>query len=131
MDRKLKLTLTENQLRVINAALEEYFRAALGQWDLLAERLAFRGFNDRPNNNIELVRRMTKKDAARRMLNAVGEILVDRCDISKQEEDMIASDMWRILRWELTPESLKQEIPRDTYRESDEPPIKVEVLGDD
>lgn len=71
---------------------------------------------------------MTKKDAARRMLNAVGEILVDCYDIPKQEEDMIASDMWRILRWELTPESLKQEIPRDTYCESDEPPIKVEEV---
>ena len=128
MSKKYRITLTENQLRVINAALEEYFRAALGQWDLLAERLAFRGFNDHPNNNIELVRRMTKKDAARRMLNAVGEILVDRYDIPKQEEDMIAVDMWRILRWELTPESLKQEIPRDTYCESDEPPIKVEEV---
>ena len=128
MGRKYRLMLTENQLRVINAALEEYFRAALGQWDLLAERLAFRGFNDHPGNNIELVRRMTKKDAARRMLNAVGEILVDRYDIPKQEEDMIASDMWRILRWELTPESLKQEIQRDTYHESDEPPIKVEEV---
>lgn len=126
MSRIYRLTLTEKQLRVINAALEEYFRAALGQWDLLAERLAFRGLNDHPNNNIELVRRMTKKDAARRMLNAVGETLVDRYDIPKQEEDMIAIDMWRILRRELTPESLKQEIYRDTYRESDEPPIKVE-----
>lgn len=125
MGKKYRLTLTEKQLRVINVALEEYFRAALGQWDLLAERLAFRGLNDHPNN-IELVRRMTKKDAARRMLNAVGEILVDRYDIPKQEEDMIAIDMWRILRRELTPESLKQEIYRDTYRESDEPPIKVE-----
>lgn len=128
MGRKYRITLTENQLRVINAALEEYFRAALGQWDLLAERLAFRGFNDHPNNNIELVRRMTKKDAARRMLNVVGEILVDRYDIPKQEEDMIAVDMWRILRWGLTPESLKQEIPPDAYCESDEPPIKVEVI---
>lgn len=130
MGKKYRLTLTEKQLRVINAALEEYFRAALGQWDLLAERLAFRGLNDHPNNNIELVRRMTKKDAARRMLNAVGEILVDRYDIPKQEEDMIAIDMWRILRRELTPESLKQEIYRDTYHESDEPPIKVEAVSE-
>ena len=130
MGKTYKIMLTENQLRVINAALEEYFRAALGQWDLLAERLAFRGFNDHSNNNIELVRRMTKKDAARRMLNAVGEILVDRYDIPKQEEDMIAVDMWRILRWELQPESFKREIYRDTYHESDEPPIKVEEVSE-
>ena len=45
MGQKYRLTLTENQLRVINAALEEYFRAALNQWDMLADRLAFRGFN--------------------------------------------------------------------------------------
>lgn len=128
MSRIYRLTLTENQLRVINAALEEYFRAALGQWDLLAERLAFRGFNVHPNNNIELVRRMTKKDAARRMLNAVGEILIDRYDNPTQEEDMIAVDMWRTLRWEMMPESSKQEIPRDTYCESDEPPIEVEEV---
>ena len=128
MDRKFRLTLTENQLRVINAALEEYFRAALNQWDLLADRLAFRGFNDHPNTNVEFDQRMTKKDAARHMLNAIGEILVDRYAIPVPQEDMIAVDMWRILRWELMPESSKQEVPRDTYHESDEPPINVEEL---
>lgn len=130
MDRKFKLTLTENQLRVINAALEEYFRAALNQWDLLANRLAFRGFNDHPNTNIEFDQRMTKKNAAIHILNAVGEILVDRYDNPIPEEDMIAADMWRILRWELQPESFKREIYRDTYHESDEPPIKVEEVSE-
>lgn len=39
MGKKYRLTLTENQLRVINAALEEYFRAAFNQWDVLANRM--------------------------------------------------------------------------------------------
>lgn len=130
MGKKYRLTLTEKQLRVINAALEEYFRAAINQWDLLANRLAFRGFNDHPNTNIEFDQRMTKKNAAMHMLNAVGETLVDRYDNPIPEEDMIASDMWRILRWELQPESFKREIYRDTYHESDEPPIKVEAVSE-
>ena len=129
MGKKYRLTLTEKQLRVINAALEEYFRAAINQWDLLANRLAFRGF-DHSNTSIEFDQRMTKKNAAMHMLNAVGEILVDRYNNPIPEEDMIAADMWRILRWELQPESFKREIPRDTYHESDEPPIKVEEVSE-
>lgn len=41
--RKYRLELTEAQLRVVNAALEEFFRLPLNQWDRLAERLAFKG----------------------------------------------------------------------------------------
>ena len=41
---KYKLELTETQLRIINDALEEYFRIPLNQWGDLADRLAFKGF---------------------------------------------------------------------------------------
>ena len=55
---------------------------------------------------------------------------MDRFDNPKQPDEMTAIDMWRILRWELMPESSKQEIPRDTHHESDEPPIKVEEVSE-
>ena len=42
--RKYRLELTEAQLRVVNAALEEYFRLPLNQWGGLSDRLAFKGF---------------------------------------------------------------------------------------
>lgn len=130
MGQKYRLTLTENQLRVINAALEEYFRAALNQWDMLADRLAFRGFNYQNHTDTEFDRRLVKRDAARHTLDAAGEILMNRFDNPKQPDEMTAIDMWRILRWELMPESSKQEIPRDTHHESDEPPIKVEEVSE-
>lgn len=137
MGKKYKLVLTENQLRVINAALEEYFRAAFGQWDVLANRLAFRGYDRKPDMGTELDRRIVKRNAARHTLDAAGEILLSGSDCTgnrdliRTEDEKIASDMWRILRFELQPESFKREIYRDTYHESDEPPIKVEELSDE
>ena len=135
MSKKYRLTLTENQLRVINAALEEYFRAALGQWDVLANRLAFRGYERKPDMGTEFDRRIVKRNAAKHTFDAAGEILLSGSDCAgnrdliRTEEEKIASDMWRILRFELQPESFKREIYRDTYHESDEPPIKVEELS--
>lgn len=135
MGKKYRLTLTENQLRVINTALEEYFRAALNQWDVLAGRMAFRGFNSKHHTGTEFDRRIVKRNAARHTLDAAGAILLSEsdcagnCDLTKTEDEKIASDMWRILRWELQPESFKREIYRDTYHESDEPPIKVEEVS--
>ncbi len=137
MSRKYKLTLTENQLRVINAALEEYFRASLGQWSGLADRLAFRGYSRKPDMGTEVDRRIVKRNAAMHTLTAAGEILLSGSDCTgnrdliRTEEEKIASDMWRILRFELQPESFKREIYRDTYHESNEPPIKVEELSDE
>ena len=134
MNRKYRLTLTENQLKVIDAAIEEYFRAALNQWDVLTERMAFRGFDSELHTETEFDRRIVKRNAARHTLDAAGAILLSGSDcaggrdLSRTEDEKIASDMWRILRWELMPEASKQEIPRDTYHESDEPPIKVEEV---
>ncbi len=137
MGKKYRLTLTENQLRVIKAALEEYFRAPLGQWSGLADRLAFRGYNRKPDDmGTEFDRRIVKRNAARHTFDAAGEILLSGSDCTgnrdliRTEEEKIASDMWRILRFELQPESFKREIYRDTYHESDEPPIKVEEVSE-
>lgn len=134
MNRKYRLTLTENQLKVIDVAIEEYFRAALNQWDVLANRMAFREFDSEHHTDTEFDRRTVKRNAARHTLDAAGAILLSGSDcaggrdLNRTEDEKIASDMWRILRWELMPETSKQEIPRDTYHESDEPPIQVEEV---
>ena len=39
-----QITVTERQLKLINAALEEFFRIGLNQWGDLAERVANIGF---------------------------------------------------------------------------------------
>lgn len=135
MGKTYKIMLTENQLQVINEALVEYFRAALNQWGNLANRMAFRGYSRKPDDmGAEFERRIIKRSAATHTLEAAGAILLSEsdcagnCDLTKTEDEKIASDMWRILRWELQPEPFKREIYRDTYHESNEPPIKVEEV---
>ena len=133
---KLQITMTAEQARIIKVALEEYFRASLGQWGYLADRLAFREYNRKPDMGTEFDRIIVKRNAARHTLDAAGAILLSEsdcagnCDLTKTEDEKIASDMWRILGWELQPESFKREIYRDTYHESDEPPIKVEEVSE-
>lgn len=129
---KLQITMTPKQARIINVALEEYFRAPLGQWRDLAERLAFRGFNYKNNTNGEFEKRVAKLEYAAYTFDAAGNIAMGRFGATlRTPDEQIASDMWRVLRWWLMTPEARQEIPRDTYHEGDEPPIKVEALGND
>lgn len=64
---KYRIDLTEAQLRVVNAALEEFFRLPMNQWGDLSDRLAFKGF---PPGNEEARERafdccIAKRDAVR------------------------------------------------------------------
>ena len=129
--KKLQITMTPKQARIIKVALEEYFRAPLGQWHDLASRLAYRGFNWDDHTNEEFCKRIVKKEHALYAFAAAGNIVMDRTGtIPRPDDEQIASDMWRILLWELMPESLKRGTPRDTYHENDEPPIKVEEVSE-
>lgn len=74
---KYKLELTETQLRIINDALEEYFRIPLNQWGDLADRLAFKGFSPKNDKDESKAfdRCVTKRDAAVAVFEAAGKIL--------------------------------------------------------
>ena len=129
---KLQITMTPKQARIIKVALEEYFRAPLGQWSDLAERLAFRGFNWSDHTSEEFEKRVARKAHAVYTFDAAGGIATGRLGaLPRPADEQIASDMWRVLRWWLMAPEAKQKIPRDTYHESDEPPIKVEEVSDD
>ena len=126
---KLQITMTPEQARIINAALEEYFRAPLGQWRVLANRLAYRGFNWSDHTSEEFSKRIAKEEHALYVFDAAGNIAMDRTEtIPRPADERAASDMWRTLKWWLMTSEAKQEIPRDTYSEGDEPPIKVEEV---
>ena len=129
---KLQITMTTEQARIIKVALEEYFRAPLGQWRDLADRLAFRGFDWDNYTNEEFDKRCMKKESALYAFYAAGNIVMDRTrTLPRPTDEAIASDMWRILRHWLLAKETRQAIPMDTYHESDEPLIKVEVLEND
>lgn len=128
---KLQITMTPEQARIIKVALEEYFRAPLGQWRDLAERLAFRGFDWSNHTNEEFEKRFAKLEHAKHTFDAAGNIAMGRFGATlRTADEQVASDMWRSLRWWLMTPEAKQEIPRDTYHEGDEPPIKVEEVSE-
>ena len=128
---KLQITMTTEQARIIKVALEEYFRAPLGQWRDLADRLAFRGFDGDDHTNEEFSKRIVMKECALYAFDAAGNIVMDRTRaIPRPTDEAIASDMWRDLKGWLMAKEIRRDIPMDTYHESDEPPIKVEEVSE-
>lgn len=100
---KYRLDLSEAQLRVVNAALKEFFRLPLNQWGDLAERLAFNGFllscgkdRDRAFDCC-----IAKRDAARAVFEAAGKILWGYEIPPKDDQQLIAEDIWQVIRHQL------------------------------
>lgn len=103
---KYRLDLTEAQLRVVNAALEEYFRLPLNQWGDLADRLAFKDFDPdeytEPEDRSEAFDRcIEKRDAARAVFEAAGKILWGHEIPPKDDQQLIAEDIWQVIRHQL------------------------------
>lgn len=121
MDKRYRIELNERQLKIIYAALEEWFRIPLGQWTDVANRLAFP--SAAPVSADEFKGRSSTRDHTLTVLKAAGEIARGR-NLYREDDEIIASDMWRILR-EYT---WSTQHYRDTYQQSDEPPIKVEAI---
>ena len=135
--RKYRLELTEAQLRVVNAALEEFFRLPLNQWGDLAERLAFNGFllscgkdRDRAFDCC-----IAKRDAARAVFEAAGKILWGYEIPPKDDQQLIAEDIWQVIRHQLYLDSGSTDSWRVDAREplllGPEPPAKIERIGGD
>ena len=101
--QKYRLDLTEAQLRVVNAALEEFFRLPLNQWDRLAERLAFKGVDlqDEKTRERNFDRCIAAKDAAQEVFKAAGRILWQHGTPKKDDEQLIAEDIWQVIRHQL------------------------------
>lgn len=100
---KYRLELTEKQLLIIRNALEEYFRIPLNQWGDLAERLAFKGFSckDDKDENKAFDRCITKRDAAVAVFEAAGKILWGYEIPCKDNNQLIAEDIWQTIRYQL------------------------------
>ena len=133
--RKYRLELTEAQLRVVNAALEEFFRLPLNQWDRLAERLAFKGVDlqDEKTRERNFDRCIAAKDAAQEVFKAAGRILWQHGTPQKDDEQMIAEDIWQVIRHQLYLDSGSTDTWRVDAREplllGPEPPAMIECIG--
>lgn len=105
MSKKYILELNENQIRLVKDSLEEYFRIRMGQWRDLAESLASKNIDlsaDNPHHEKIFDRYLTEREAVERVLKSAGDILWRApYDNPKSEDQLIAEDIWQVIRHEL------------------------------
>lgn len=128
MEKKYTLTITEKQTILIKEALEEYFRIRMNQWGDLADSLVMKGIDLSPNNpNHEKIfeRYITEREAVRKVLECAGRIIWDGQRNDKSEEQLIAEDIWQVIRHQLWKDSENKNDwcvdSREPLRMSDEP----------
>lgn len=103
-ERKYILEINETQARVMKDALEEYFRIRMNQWNMLAESLALQNVDLSPENphHKEIFERfLCKRNDIEIILSSVGKILEWDYRQERTREQMIAQDIWQVIRHEL------------------------------
>ena len=99
-----QLTVTENQLRLINTALEEYFRIGMNQWGDLADRLSRIGVDlspEHPNHKWIFDTMIHTRDDVRIVLETAGRILWPHGLTKQSEDNILAQDIWQVIRHQL------------------------------
>jgi predicted transcriptional regulator len=100
---KYRLEVTQEQLSVINEALEEYFRIRMGQfWDL-ADNLAVQNVDLSPENPehekiFDLF--INTRDCIREILETVNRILGLQLR-KKTDRMLVAEDIWQVIRHQM------------------------------
>ena len=108
MEKKYTLTITEKQAILIKEALEEYFRIRMNQWRDLADSLAMKNIDlspDNPNHERIFDRYIQDRDAVQKVLECVGRILWDGQRNDKSNEQLMAEDIWQVIRHQLWKDS--------------------------
>lgn len=108
MEKKYILTLTEKQAILIREALEEYFRIRINQWSDLADSLVMKNIDFSPHNpnhaNI-FKRYIIKREAVQKVFECAGRIIWENQRNPKSEEQLIAEDIWQVIRHQLWKDS--------------------------
>lgn len=105
---KYRLTVNERQLVIIKVALEEFFRLPLNQWWELADRLCMKGLDlsaDNPKHKDVFHDYILTRDAVREIFQSAGRVMWPHGTPQKDEEQMVAEDLWAVIRHQLWKDS--------------------------
>ena len=95
-----ELTCTEGQLRLINDAIEGYFRLLLGQYFDYADEIAFAGFEFGNHTEEEFDERILRRNLAMELFDAIYQRLFPAArDITPTKNALI--DIWETIRHQL------------------------------
>ena len=128
MDTRYNLVITEKQAVLIKDALEEYFRIRMNQWGDLADSLVMKDidlFPHNPKHELIFERYITERESVRNVLECAGRIIWENQRNPKSEEQLIAEDIWQVIRHQLWKDSENKNDwcvdSREPLRMSDEP----------
>lgn len=124
-----QITCTEGQLRLINDAIEGYFRLLLGQYFDYADRIAFAGFDYKNHSEQDFDERILRRNLAMELFDAIYQRLFPAARDNTTTENALI-DIWGTIRHQLW---LDREEPKphgklDSYPpllRSEQPPVKV------
>ena len=110
MTTRYEIQLTERQLRLVNQALEMFFRLQMGQFSVFADLVAFRNFSFAEKNSgwaEEFDNRIHLRDDFQNALQDIyshifRDLLLADSPFSRKTEDMeCAIDIWEAIRYKL------------------------------
>lgn len=124
-----QLTCTEGQLRLINDAIEGYFRLLLGQYFDYTDEIAFAGFDFKDHSEQDFYERITRRNLGADLFSALYRRLFSESREKTQKENALI-DIWGTIRHQLW---LNREEPKphgtvDSYPpllRSELPPVEV------
>lgn len=137
--KQYKLTVTENQLRVISTSLESYFRTRMGQFFDLSDDLAFCGFSySQPHDekwSEGFDERIARRDECKEKLDEAFKIAQPRLtanDYYGSTPEMVSAiDLWHVIRHQFWKEREDHKSwTVDSYppsSESGEPLMEIEI----
>ena len=139
-----KITLSQNQARVMMIALESFFRTRLGQFFDLADDIAFNGYDpdsrDKEGADNDFLHRINYRNDAEEMFNYAYEMAkpkYNRADdyYTKTPDMRNAIDMWHVIRHQFWGENPnRRNDTTDAYPPfptCDEELIKIERIDED
>lgn len=134
MSNRYTLTLTEKQIVLIKEALEEYFRIRMNQWIDLANDLAAKDIDlspKNPNHSRLFDKYINDRNVIYEIFECVGRI-IKLNGSKKTEKQLIAEDIWQVIRHELWKDSENKNDwcvdAREPLKASEEPLPKMKKV---
>lgn len=114
-----ELTCTEGQLRLINDAIEGYFRLLLGQYFDYADEIAFAGFDYNNHSEQDFDERIMRRNLAMELFDAIYQRLFPAARENTPTENALI-DIWGTIRHQLW---LGREEPKPHGTVDSSPPL--------
>lgn len=102
-DEKFQIEVNGAQAKLIERALEEYFRLRMGQYSDFADAMAFEGFNYENHTDEEFNACIKRRDMIRNTMEDLKRVIWPPfgTNVTRTPEETNAIDIWHVIRHEL------------------------------